>query len=164
MVIQYKHIKNIAFPVYQLSSDNWYTQDGLLFLDGIVLDDKNMSGDTLGVRRLQSPFKSLYKLNKQIDDFRALLKSSGKYFIDTKGRCFVYEKTKFFDLKYYKIDSVDKKGSACRLNLRGLQRAFSIPRPPPTDALYAGILLYDRLPWVLYEYSTEKLKDTRRKV
>lgn len=164
MVIQYRHIRNVSFPVYQLSSDNWYSQDGLLFLDGIILDDNNMSGNTLGIRRLQSPQQNLFRLDKQIDDFRALLRCSGNYFIDTKGRCFIYEKTKFCKLRYYKIKSVNKKSTACLLKLSGVKTEFTIPRPPPSEALYAGVLLYEELPWLLYEYSTEKLKDTRRKV
>ena len=48
MVIQYSSINKIRFPVYELPSGNWNRQDGLLFLDGQIVDDKNQAGDTLG--------------------------------------------------------------------------------------------------------------------
>ena len=46
MVIQYKNISKVKFPVYAMPSGNWYRQDGFLFLDEKILDDKNMEGDT----------------------------------------------------------------------------------------------------------------------
>ena len=47
MAITYRDIKLVAFPVYALPSGNWYGQDGLLFLDDKILDDKNMKGELL---------------------------------------------------------------------------------------------------------------------
>ena len=52
MVITYRQFKNLDFPLFILGSSNWELVDGLLLLDGELLDDKNMPGDTLGVRRL----------------------------------------------------------------------------------------------------------------
>ena len=46
---------NIDFPVFVLHTDNIELIDGILWIDNQVLDDKNMSGKTLGIRRLQSP-------------------------------------------------------------------------------------------------------------
>ena len=100
MVIQYKNINKVRFPVYVLSSGNWDRRDGLLFLDTQIVDDKNMDGDTLGIRRLQTPHKNLYPLKHQIDNFRGLVKSKDKHFIDTNGIPFIYEKTEFCKLKY----------------------------------------------------------------
>lgn len=164
MVIQYKNINKVRFPVYEMPSGNWSRQDGLLFLDSYIVDDKNMPGDTLGIRRIQTPHKNLCTLNKQLDNFRALIKSNSKYFIDTNGAPFIYEKTEFCKLKYYKIKSVRQKSSASLLYLWGVKNPFVIPRPPATEMQYAGVLHYGSLPWVLYEYSEEQLKDTRRKV
>ena len=53
---------NIDFPVFVLHTDNIELIDGILWIDNQVLDDKNMLGTTLGMRRLQSPMKSLYPL------------------------------------------------------------------------------------------------------
>ena len=51
MVITYKTLGHIAFPAFPLPSSNWEEQDGLLYLDNKLLDDKNMKGKTLGRRR-----------------------------------------------------------------------------------------------------------------
>lgn len=164
MVITYKNISNIKFPVYELESGNWSRSDGLLFLEGSIIDDRNMPGATLGIRRIQTPYKELYPLKKSLDNFRGLLKSYSKHFIDSNGTPFIYEKTKYAKLKYYRIKKIVKKESRCVLWLYNVKNAFVIPRPPPDNVRYAGILHYENIPWILYEYSEELLKDTRRKV
>ena len=55
MIITYRDIEQITFPVFNLPNGNWQLLDGLLFLDDLILDDKNMKGATLGIRRLQTP-------------------------------------------------------------------------------------------------------------
>lgn len=164
MVIQYKNVNKLRFPVYILPSSNWDRHDGLLFFDGKIVDDKNMSGDTIGLRRLQTPYKSLYTLKHQIEDFRGIIKSNEKHFIDTNGTPFIYEKTEFCKLKYYRIKSIVQKDTVSLLKLDGVKQPFVIPRPPASEMRYAGVLHYGTLPWVLYEYSKGRCKDTRRKV
>ena len=88
MVIQYSSINKIRFPVYELPSGNWNRQDGLLFLDGQIVDDKNQAGDTLGLRRMQTPHKNLLPLKNQVDTFRGIVKGGHQHFIDTNGLCF----------------------------------------------------------------------------
>lgn len=164
MVISYSSILKIRFPVYQLDSGNWERQDGLLLIDGSIVDDKNMPGDTLGIRRLQTPHKNLYSLRAQIDTLRGILKSNKNHYIDSNGLPFIYEKTKFCKLKYYKIKRIIKKEDCSLLVLANVKQHFVIPRPPPEGALYAGLLHFGDLPWILYNYAEEKPLDTRRKV
>ena len=164
MVIQYKNINKVRFPVYVLPTGNWDRRDGLLFLDDKIVDDKNMSGDTLGIRRLQTPQKNLFTLDKQIEDFRGMIKSKESHFIDTNGTPFIYEKSEFCKLKYYRIKRVIPRGDNSILKLDGVNSSFAIPRPPAEEMRYAGLLHFGELPWVLYEYSEEPKKDTRRKV
>lgn len=164
LTVSYKDIEKITFPVYSLHSENIILTDGLLYLENEILDDKNMPGETLGIRRLQSPHKNLCKINRQINDFISLLKNPKKTFIDTKGIIFTYEKTQFMRLKYVKIKKVVKNGRASILKLHGTYNSFVVPRPPPVDVEYAGILYFKELPWLLYEYSNIKLKDTRRMI
>ena len=64
MVVTFRTINKITFPVFVLGSDNWSTQDGLVYLDGLLLDDKNIVANTLGKRRLLTPFKNLYQLKR----------------------------------------------------------------------------------------------------
>lgn len=164
MVIQYKNINKIKFPVYILPSGNWSRQDGLLFLDEKIVDDRNMSGDSLGIRRLQTSHKNILPLKHQIDNFRGMIKSKEKHFIDTNGIPFIYEKTEFCKLKYYRIKSIVQKDTLSLLRLDGVKQPFVIPRPPASEMQYAGVLHYKSLPWVLYEYSEDRREDTRRKV
>src|SRR6056300_870883 len=166
MVVTYRTSKKIKFPVYKIESSNWELADGLLFLEGKILDDRNMTGDSLGVRRVQTPYAkdSLYKLSAAIYSLQGILKQKVKTFIDSNGMPFIYEKTLNCKLKYYKIKKVERKDVASILWLNGVNFPFTIPRPPEQGMDWAGVLHYNNLPWVLYEYSEEKLKDTRRKV
>lgn len=164
MVIQYSSANRIRFPVYELDSGNWERQDGILFLEDKILDDKNMQGDTLGVRRMQTPHKNLSPLKKQVDTLRGVLKSDKKHFIDSNGFPFIYEKTKFSKLKYYRIKRVIQKDVCSLLCLDGVKQKFVVPRPPPEGVRYAGLLHIGELPWMLYNYSEDRPLDTRRKV
>lgn len=165
MVITRKQLNRIKFPVYVLPNSNWSRSDGLLYLDDKLLDDTNMPGETLGVRRLQSPMKGFFPLKKKIDSFIGLLKQDTNTFIDSNGVPFIYEKTKMCSLKYHKIQKVDKKEVASVLWLKGVKAPFIIPRPPGPDMQYAGVLyLEKRIPWLLYEYSPIFKENTLRKV
>jgi hypothetical protein len=147
-----------------LPSSNWEKVDGLLFVDNEIVDDKNMPGDTLGVRRIQSPHKNMLPLKKQLINHQGILKQSTRYFIDSNGVPFIYEKTLMCKLSYYKIKKIQKKEVASVLWLKGINSPFTIPRPPEDGMLWAGVLHYHGLPWFLYEYSETKKPDTRRKV
>jgi hypothetical protein len=164
MALTYSKLNRIKFPIYEMPSDNWSKADGLLFLDDKIVDDKNQSGDTLGLRRLQTPHRNLFELKKQYDNFSGLIKNADKCFIDTNGTPFTYEKTQWCTLKYHRIKNVSRKNDFSLLYLDGVKFPFVVPRPPADEIRYAGILYYGLHPWTLYEYSETSLKDTRRKV
>ena len=165
MVVTYRKISKIKFPVYILDSSNWHEEDGLLFVDNRLVDDKNMPGETLGIRRLQTPFKDLYPLKGSLGSLLGIIKqNSGKAFIDSNGFPFIYEKTENCSLKYYKVRKIEKKEKAAVLWVKDITFPFKIPRPPRNSLPWAGILHRKGIPWMLYEYSAEKRADTRRKV
>ena len=164
MAITYRDIRLVTFPVYALPSGNWHGQDGLLFLDEKILDDKNMKGASLGIRRLQTPHTNLFPVKYKITDLTGIIKSSKKHFIDSMGALFEYEKTNFLKLSYYKIERIENLTKVSRLHLHGIKKPFIVPRPPPSEIQYAGVLHNGARPWLLYDYSETKLKDTRRKV
>lgn len=163
MIITYKTIKKIEFPVFVLPSDNWSLQDGLLFLDNEIIDDKNMPGKTLGIRRLQSPFE-MKSLNKSISSFVGILKQSKNAFIDSNGVPFIYHKTERCSLKYQKITKIVRRDVASLVYIKGCNSPFTVPRPPLPQMTWAGILHLHGLPWELYEYSEEFKKNTWRKI
>ena len=101
---------NFEFPLYVVHTDEVMEADGILWIEDQVLDDKNMSGETLGKRRLQTPMKSLYPLRYMINDEIELIKHQGKFFIDSKGEFIIYEKTEKVQLKYHKILKVENSG------------------------------------------------------
>ena len=103
---------NIKFPIYVVSTDDVDLIDGLLIADGQILDDKNMSGNNLAIRRLQSPMKSIYPLRYMIDTIPDLIRHRGKNYIDSDGRFFQLEKTKTAPIKYHKIGKLEGKGNA----------------------------------------------------
>jgi len=164
VIVTYRGIINITFPVFLLDSGNWEEYDGLLFLDTMILDDKNQSGKTLGARRMQTPHRNLQALKYMITNPNGLLKQKTKYFIDNSGKPFIYEKTTMVSLKYLQISKVELKDSATLIRVRGHNSPFTVPRPPEVGYTWAGILHLQGLPWMLYEYSQKKLKDTKRKV
>tara|TARA_B100001093_G_C26729701_1_gene971673 strand:- start:602 stop:970 length:369 start_codon:yes stop_codon:yes gene_type:complete len=122
-----------------------------------------MHGATIGIRRMQSHM-DLMPLKKSVDSHLGMIKQNGNTYIDTAGNPFIYEKTIWCKLKYYSIRKVEQKIVASVLHLNGVKAPFTIPRPPHSDMLWAGLLHLYGLPWMLYEYSKEKVKDTKRKV
>ena len=89
----------IKFPIFVLHTDDIMSVDGILWIENQVLDDTNMKGETLGMRRLQSPMPSIYPLKYMIKDIRAYLDHQGKFYIDTRGRWFRKIKTTKAKLK-----------------------------------------------------------------
>jgi hypothetical protein len=164
IILNYKTISRVEFPVFVLPSDNWEKLDGLFFVDGELIDDKNMPGKTLGIRRLQTPYREIGLLRHTAKNFLAVIKSKAKYFIDNLGRPFIYEKTKMVKVKYHRIKQVDKKIKASVLHLEGMRTPFTVPRPPKEGKIWVGVIYLDVIPWMLYEYSAEKKADTRRKI
>ena len=63
-----------------------------------------------------------------------------------------------------KIKKVERKSYATLIWVKGHNAPFTVPRPPEDGNTWAGVLHLYGIPWMLYEYSDEKLKDTRRKV
>ena len=163
MIITYKKLKTIQFPVYLLPHENWSFSDGLMFLEGKVVDDRNQGAETIGRRRLFTPH-DLFPLKNSVDSIQGLLKQTVKTFIDTSGRPFIYEKTKRCDLKYFNIKKKELRDTYTLLWLHGVNTPFSVPRPPEPGIFFAGVLLLHGLPWILYEYSEHPKKTTWRKV
>ena len=123
-----------------------------------------MRGDSLGIRRLQTPHKNLLPLKKSLLNLTGVIKQNTSTFIDSKGIPFIYEKTIWCKLKYYKIRKIEKKEIASVLWLHGVTAPSVIPRPPHTDMKWAGMIHYNNDPWLLYEYAEIKFRDSRRKV
>ena len=86
------NLNEIRWPIYVLHSDEIEERDGLLFCDTQIVDDKNMTGDSLGLRRLQTPHKNLYRLKVMIETFTDFVHHKGQFYIDSNGKFFRWVK------------------------------------------------------------------------
>lgn len=162
MIRNYKHIPNIVWPIYRLDDDDWHVSDGLLTYKGGILDDRNMPGNTLGLRRLQTPHLNLYPLKLGKYTIPELLKH--KYYIDSAGKPFIYEKTINTKLKYHLIKKIEKKETVSIAWLAGIGFPIELRNPPLEQAKYARVLYLGDIPWLVYAFTISKGKDTTRKI
>ncbi len=164
MIVNYKHLELINFPIFGLPSDDVYDSDGMLMYEGLVIDDKNQIGGTLGARRLQSP-QPLLKIQKYYSDLSMLLSAKNqRVFIDNLGYFFVYERTKFTKIKYHKILNVIERDVATILKVHDVSFPIIVKRPPPTGRSWVGILYLNNRPWLPYDYSVGYCASKRRKI
>ena len=162
MLYTYRDIPNIKFPVYKLSSDNWHKANGIVYIDNVPVDDRNIESESLGVRRLQTEVSPLYKLRKGTKSIVEML--NFKHFIDNSGRLITYEKTKYQYLKHFLITKVEPKDTASLIWLHNISQPFISDRPPPPGARYARVLHFDGTPWLIYDFTSSNGKDTRRMI
>lgn len=162
--MNFNQISSIEFPVYVLHTDEVEEQDGLLFCDTQIVDDKNVKGATIGLRRLRTPHKKLYPLKYMLEDFRSLIQHRGENYIDTRGKYFRYEKTTTASLKSIKIKKVEQKRVATIVWLEGVPFPYRVKRPPGERAKFAQVLMVNKRPSILWSFSEEEQKITWRKI
>lgn len=163
MVINYKHLVSVEFPVYAVPSDDVSSMDGILWLENKALDDRNQLGATLGARRLQTPHK-LFPLRKSFNLISEMLQSRHQHFIDSKGAFFTYEKTIFTKVRYHKILTRSLRETGTVLKLEGVFSPIVVPRPPPPGKTWVGMLYFKGYPWLPYDYAEKYSADLRRKI
>lgn len=163
MILTYKQFHLINFPIFALPSDNVHVTDGILFHENLVVDDRNQLGDTLGIRRLQTPHK-LLRLRYIREDIGQLISSKKRVFVDNKGYCFIYERTKFCKIKSYKIVKATRKDVGTVLKVLGLNFPILVDRPPPPGKEWVGLVEFNGKPWLPYEYSEYYCTPFRKKI
>lgn len=165
MYKSFKDINSITFPVYNLPDHNYYTKDKVVFYaDGTVIDDKNMPGETLGIRRLQCGRSDLFNIGRRCNpDFKSLLNSKNRIFIDNKGIIFEYVKEKNYPLVYHLISRVELRETHSVIVLKNLTLRFCVPRPPAQNINWARILYNGPFPWIIYDFKESKGTDSFRR-
>lgn len=164
MLVTFRDLPKVTFPAFILPSDDWYITDGVLFFDGRVVDEKNMPGSTLGIRRIQCRRKDLYPLKKAVFNLPQLIQCKTKCFIDNKGKAFVYMKTYRSKLKCYRIKRIDRKEIHSLMWLKDVPFPITIERPPLDNYDWVRMLHYEGEPWLVYDYVRSPTKDTYRRV
>lgn len=175
-------LEEIIWPVFQLKSEQPLSSQGVsgylkhmldteeldIYSNILVIDDKNITGDTLGVRRLKLMLEgvSLYPLTKAIymlGDLIRLTKGRKSWSIDNSGKVFNYIKTFRAPLSCHKILQVLRVSSGGYiLELEGIGERFKILNEVK-DCKYAGIITINRRK-ILYGLYIDKFKKTYRLV
>lgn len=165
MLVTFNTIYRVTFPVYMIPTNDWERVDSLVYIEGVPVDDRSIDSPSLGIRRLRSPHrKNFLPLKRSVANHIGIIKSNHKFFIDSKGYCFAYEKRRLSSVKYYRIKKVEQKKKASIVKLVGLRETFTVARPPGPEAKWAGIIYISSFPWDIYEFSEEKQSDIRRKI
>lgn len=163
VIFSYKKLlRRVRFPVYKVPSENYYYRDGILFLNETVLDDRNQPGGSIGVRRLQTPHK-LFNLRHCYQEFIDLVDETPNIYIDSKGLVFFYKKTKNQKVISYRIQRREILDTHTRIWVKGINFCF-IVNEPNYGKEWVQILHLNRLPWLLYSLSEDKLEPFNRKI
>ena len=93
-----------------------------------------------------------------------MTKHRGKFYVDSNGKFFTYEKSKKAILKYHAIDKIQSKDVMTLVWISGIPFPFEVARPPLLTDRYAGILYVNNRPSFIYEITDTKKKDTWRKI
>lgn len=163
MEIDYNSLEFIDFPVFVLPSDNIHAQDGLIYCDNGIIDDRNQIGDTIGKRRLQTPHDIII-LKKCYEDLQSFLQAKEKHYIDNLGKVFSYKKTLFTKVVYHKIEKVVDKGIISVIKAEGVSFPIVVKRPPSPNMEWIAMLYWKSRPWLPYSYSEIHCASTRRKI
>lgn len=173
----------IKYPVFELRKYNSVLREhGRTYIVTdfctYILDDKNKKGD-FPVRRLLAlmdieyrkehgyEYHPLYPIRKVLRTEEQLIVHLTKHrnYVDNSGRIFSHAPTTFYKLVYRKVlRALLKEGGSCILFIEGINTPIKVNKHvPDMGTIYAGIL---RLPGrdILYELSSTKKKDTRRKL
>jgi hypothetical protein len=161
--INWKLIRNITFPIYKLNTDELHYYRGILYVNDLVIDDRNIKEDTLGKRRLHIKEK-LYPLNNAGVDFLSLLQAKHRHFIDTKGLAFSYVKTMYCQVKSHKIEKITGRDYASTIKVKGITNEFILRRPPTVGLSWAGVVYIGQFPWEILEYTQEWKPSFKRKI
>ena len=173
-------LAKISFPVFVLGKLKPQVVDGIAFFllgkdtkysdaayKTIVVDDKNLAGQTLAARRLELLTQEvpLFKLKKAVFFVGDLIKLavSGTWFIDSLGFIFEYKKTTTVPLEFRPITKVIQiaTGGAI-IEVQDIATRFKTLFAPTTDQTHAGILVWNKA-FILYGlYNKQYSKTTRR--
>lgn len=170
-------LTEIVYPVFKIGSERPTQEDGVtlfmrLYEDGVnkykVVDDKNLPGETLALRRLQLmkegvPLKSLGTAMFFLGD---LIKIAVPrlWLIDSIGNVFQYKKSISTKLQFKKITYVHKisTGGAI-LEIEGMPNRFKCMFAPTPNETYAGVLKHG-MTYILYGLYEQKYDDTVRRI
>lgn len=170
-------LQEISWPVYKIGSTRPQTEGGVIFYyhesaKGPVLeiiDDQNISGSNLAVRRMRIVMADnevkLYKIKYAIFFIADLVKmaKANVWFIDSAGKVFQYVKSKFVPLVFKKITNVIRDVSCYLIEVEGSPVRYKVLYPPTDAQKYAGLLVLGK-GYIIYGFYEELHTTTYRKI
>jgi len=158
---------NVEFPIFTIPAKVGEIKESgnIIYFRDKIIDNRNLSGKDLASRRLKIPRGDRYPLRQALLNIRAVVKSGTKYFIDSKGGLFRYQKTKFYNVIYRKVISILNtneliifvEGIDTYITLSPLQYNYI------TVNHYLGLIELNP-GFLIYEVSETRKKDTRKKL
>jgi hypothetical protein len=161
---------DIDFPIYAITKTykRVWEEHNVLFIETnsgtYILDNKNMTGDTIGQRRLKINNSKLYIPRKIIYNISQLINSKYSTFIDTNGKFFNYIKTKFVPLKYFKVNSIHKcSDGECIISVNKINYNYKINCRKAYSINYVGLLCTE-IGYIPVDFSDEIKPNSKRKI
>ena len=161
---------NFRWPLYEIRAYNKLWEDnGVLYIQTTsnieyVIDNKNIHGKTLGIRRLRikaDPEVKLYNLKRICYTFYDVLTSKYKLFIDSDGQLVSIKKKHRRTLVYREVLQTEIIGTKVLCICKGIFKPIEIPFIPNIMPRYLGLLIINKQHY-LYELSQEQKADTWR--
>lgn len=174
-------LDSIRFPVYFLGERKPEQENGVTFYfygkhhvdrdteyQIQVIDDKNIPGESLGVRRMKlaNAKQPLYKLKRAIFFLGDLIKltKGGTWYIDSNGQTFEYRKTARCQLIFRPISSIlPIKTGGSIVEVAQVNSRFKTLLAPTGREKWAGLLRVGN-GYILYGLYEDRLEDTYRMV
>lgn len=135
-----------------------------------VLDNMNMPGHSLGVRRLQHLMdntqiikRKLFKLSRPSYSLSDILHRKINLFIDSSGKIYNHVKTTFVPVETYKLKSFIEFQEGYVLFVHGLHCRFFINRAPNLHEKFVQVLRVGK-GFVMYGFYDKHEKSTRIKI
>jgi hypothetical protein len=167
-------LSNIVWPIYAIRSHaSIQTRKNILYITTeygeYVLDNKNLKGNTLGIRRLKLKKQretdkgfTLYPLSSIYYTFEDVLQGAKfKIYIDSIGTLHNFTRKTRRDLKYYKVQKTQVHANSVLCFCRGLTAPILINYIPTKMPLYLGLVKINGS-LQIYELSNKSKPNTWR--
>ena len=161
-------IKDIRWPIYGIGHHlSLKETNKVLYLEihhdeFLIVDNKNLYGDTLGKRRLRLEPEDRYVLRKIHYSMYDVFNSKYDCFIDSNGIVVQFQKKHRRKLFYRKVVGTKFYDSGLLCKCEGIFKPIDIPFIPKITPKYLGLLVIDG-DYHLYDLSQDKNKDSWRK-
>jgi len=164
-------LHEIVFPVFKMRQYNKLeTIDNIVYVhthwQSYVLDNRNLQGDTIGVRRLKMRDSNIYPFKTIVKNPRDLVVSAktNDTFVDNSGAIFKYQKTKRCDILCFEIKSVIFANSKAIVHFWEYPTPLVIPSNIcDTSYKYACIVKYGAY-YMLYSLEENYIKPFKKRL